>query len=169
MTSTMQEQNVGAFDTAQAVPANDTDDGYLGSSSKVTNLAIPSEDIKDWWRLELGALLLSALTIVGMALFLWVYDGKPAPRWSYNYKDALTDLAPVVKAKQVTINSILSLFSTASRILLGLPLAKALGQLMWVHYLGKKDRKLADVAIFDKAMRKNHRGAMELVWMLKAR
>jgi Protein of unknown function (DUF3176) len=164
----MQGQKNLAVDI-QAASTLDTDEHNLGTPQESITAYDTTSGKNDCWLLELGALLLSALTIVGMGLFLWIYDQHPAPNWSYNYKDALTNLDPAVKAKQLTLNSMLSPFSTASRVLLGLPLAKALGQLMWVHYLGRKDRKLADVAIFDKAMRKDHRGAMELVWMLKAR
>jgi hypothetical protein len=94
-----------------------------------------------------------------MAVFLRKYDGKPAPSWSYNHKEASYNLDPALKARTVIFNAILSLFGTASRFLIAVPLGKARGQLMWVYYKDN-DRNLAGVTVFDAAGKTSPKGAM---------
>lgn len=117
-----------------------------------------------WWWWELGALVLSALTIVGLALFPAQFDGQRSP--SLSLSTGSSD--PAAIAARVTFNAILSLFGTASRFLMAVPLGKAIGQLMWVYYTGN-DRKLADVAMFDAAGKASPKAAIQLVWLLRAK
>src|ERR1700722_19141976 len=71
---------------------------------------------KEWTVWEFVALLISAAMMVGLVVFLRVYDGKPVPSWSRHFKDS--DL-PWVKASRVTFNAVLSVFSKATALVLG--------------------------------------------------
>jgi Protein of unknown function (DUF3176) len=121
---------------------------------------------KEWTIWELLALLSSATMIGLMSVFLWKYNGGPAPVWAYQFKDS----DPMwVKANRITFNAILSIFSKAAALGLGFAMTRAMAKLTWIWFMGENDRKLADLGIFHKAAQKDPAGAAQLLWMLRGR
>jgi len=140
-------------------------------ASKQPTPANSPEKKSDWWLYEMGALFLSAVTIVLMCVFLLSYDGLEAPSWSSSSDNGrfLEGTPQTVKAQRVNFSSILALFGTLTQALLAIPLAKGLGLLTWIYFTGKNDRKLADFTVFDSAAKKSNKGAAKLLWMLKGK
>jgi Protein of unknown function (DUF3176) len=121
---------------------------------------------KEWIVWELLALLASATMLGLMCLFLWKYNGGPAPTWSYQFKAS----DPMwVKSNRITFNAILSIFSKAAALGLGFAMTRAMAKLTWIWFMGENDRKLADLGLFNKAAQKDPAGAVQLLWMLKGR
>jgi hypothetical protein len=121
---------------------------------------------KEWTAWELVALLISAVMIVLMSVFLWKYNGGPAPEWAYKFKDS----DPMwVKANRITFNAILSIFSKAAALGLGFAMTRAMAKLTWIWFMGESDRKLTDLGVFNKAAQKDPAGAAQLLWMLRGR
>jgi Protein of unknown function (DUF3176) len=123
-----------------------------------------------WSVLELLSLLLAALFIVGMSVFLWWYDGGPAPTWSYiAIAKRHKHIPPWLASRRITFNAILTIFSKGITICLGYSIAKAMAKLTWIWYMGKENRRLADIEKFNKAAKKSWKGSAQLIWMLKFR
>jgi hypothetical protein len=101
-----------------------------------------------------------------MVAFLRVYNGQPVPHWSHHFKDSDP---PWVKASRVTFNAVLSVFSKASALGLGFAMTRAMAKLTWDWFMGKRDRKLADLGTFHKAAQKDPVGAAQLLWMLRGK
>jgi hypothetical protein len=118
---------------------------------------------------ELLAIIAAAGTIVGMCILLWRFDNKIAPSWSYSpHRNSNSTMDSFVASKHITLNSILSLFSTATEILLAYLLTKSLTKSTWLWFMGK-DRNLADMTVFYKVAKKSWKGAVSLIWRLKWR
>ena len=121
---------------------------------------------KEWAVWELLALLASATMLALMSVFLWKYNGGPAPEWSYQFKDS----DPMwVKANRIALNVILSIFSKAAALGLGFAMTRAMAKLTWIWFMGEDDKKLADLGVFHKAAQKDPAGAAQLLWMLRGR
>jgi hypothetical protein len=147
----------------KASNVRDTQTGNNNSAAQSACATTPNGRKTNSWLLEISCIFFSALSIVGMSILLWHYDAMPSPSWSFAFHRSLNG-----KSRHVTFNSILDLFSTASRIALALPLTKALGQLAWVWFT-KHTRQLADFAVFDQAAKQSPIGSAKLIWRLKGR
>jgi hypothetical protein len=102
------------------------------------------------WLCILGSLLGIAITAIALKQF----DGKPIPLWA-------------TTGTGLSLNSILSLVSTASRSTLMVPLDIALGQLMWLAF-AQKPRVLAEAEVYNEAAR-GPWGAARLMWRARGR
>jgi Protein of unknown function (DUF3176) len=117
---------------------------------------------------EIVAIIAAAATIVGMCLLLRKFNGKVVPSWSINPpKKSTSTTSTFISSKHITLNSILSLFSTTTEVLLAYLLTKSLTKSTWLWFMGKKDRKLADMTVFYKVAKKSWKGAVSLILMLK--
>ena len=103
------------------------------------------------WAVELVAFVASLASLIAIALVLNHYDGQARPDWPYN----------------ITLNSVLSWFTTLFKANLLVPIAACFGQATWIHY-HSHSRPLTDVAIYDAASR-GPLGALQLLWHLKAK
>jgi hypothetical protein len=119
---------------------------------------------------ELLAIVAAALTIVGMCILLWRFDNKIAPSWSYNPRgNSNSRFGAFFASRHITINSILSLFSTVTEILLAYLLTKSLTKSTWLWFMGNEDRNLADMTVFYKVAKKSWKGAVSLIRLVKWR
>ncbi|KUJ09004.1 uncharacterized protein LY89DRAFT_317285 [Mollisia scopiformis] len=88
---------------------------------------------------ELACLGLVAASLFGIAAILWVYDGRPYPEWSMG------------RLGNVTLNTIISIISTAFRAALLAPVAQSISQFSWLWYT--RPRSLEDAVYYDFASR----------------
>lgn len=101
----------------------------------------------NWWP-EVAALCLSFACTWAMVIVLQQYDGKEAPRLPF----------------QLTLNAIISILATTSKVSLMYLVSNAFGQTKWVWF-GKRSRNLLDAEIFDDASR----GPLGALHLLSAR
>lgn len=136
------------------------------SSKRLQNDPFQVRETDDSWIWEIIGIVGSALGLIGIAVLLHVFDGFPVPKWSYSYQGRFAILKD--KAAHVSFNSILSILSTAVRILLLIPITRGLAQLKWV-WMAEDRRILADLAYFEGASRGALLDSFKLVWRLKGR
>jgi Protein of unknown function (DUF3176) len=89
----------------------------------------------DSWYPEIGALAFSLSCATATAVVLGCYNNKPTPELSLG----------------ITLNAIISILATASKVSLIYAISNALGQLKWVWF--GRNRSLLDAEIFDNASR----------------
>jgi hypothetical protein len=153
-------------DSASSDATAEKTEGHARSSPDAAAAGQRKVGWKEWTVWELLALLASAVMISLMSVFLWKYNGGPAPEWSYQFKAS----DPMwVKANRITFNAILSIFSKAAALGLGFAMTRAMAKLTWIWFMGENDRKLADLGLFNKAAQKDPAGAAQLLWMLRGR
>ena len=111
------------------------------------------------WLWELFAWVLCASGLAAIAIILAVIDGKPMPRWTATSRYTSTKLT-------VTINSVISIFSTLVKSTLLIPVVAALQQLKWIWF--GKDRPLSHIKKFEGAG-KGPLGSAILIWTLRGR
>jgi hypothetical protein len=113
--------------------------------------------------LDLTCVILSGLGLVAVSVFLYHFDGKPAPSWSHSFGHKSTTTQ---KAARITFNAILELFSRFITITFTYVLTRSLGQLTWIWFT-KRGRQLTDFALFHEAVGLHEIGALKLIWKLK--
>lgn len=104
-----------------------------------------------WWTVELLAFVVSFASLMAIIVILRRYNGHPQPDWPHN----------------ITLNSVLSWFSTLFKASLLVPVAACFGQASWAHY-HSGPRPLTDLAIYDSASR-GPIGSLQLLWYFKAK
>ncbi|KAK8054402.1 hypothetical protein PG996_013703 [Apiospora saccharicola] len=102
-----------------------------------------------WWYTEFGWLLIGFLGLAGVLAVLALYDTKPAPRWPLG----------------ITINSLVALLTSLSRLAFMVPLVQGMSQLKWVWF-SSKPRPLADFQLYDEASR-GPWGGVKILFKLK--
>ena len=101
-----------------------------------------------WW-FEFLSLVTSAAAIVATFAILRLFDRKPIPHWA-------------TAGSGLSLNSILSVFSTMSRASLLVPIDRSIGQLYWLA-IARRGRRLAEAEMYNQASRGPH-GAIRLLW-----
>ena len=99
--------------------------------------------------LELLGLLFSAAGLIAIAIILRMYDGKQRPTWS------------------ISLNAIVAVLSAIVNVGALYSVTHAVNQLKWVWF-SEKERKLADIQVFDSASRGVF-GSVALLLHLRAR
>lgn len=102
---------------------------------------------QDSWLPEIIALTFSILCIIVVAVILETYDGKPNPRMKWG----------------LTLNAVVSILATTSKVSLIFAMSNSIGQLKWVWFLGQYPRSLLDVSVYDDASR-GPLGAVIMLW-----
>ncbi|KAK8043992.1 hypothetical protein PG993_004016 [Apiospora rasikravindrae] len=102
-----------------------------------------------WWYTEFAWLLIGFLGLVGVLAVLGLYDTKPAPRWPLG----------------ITINSLVALLTSLSRLAFMVPLVQGMSQLKWVWF-SSKPRPLSDFQLYDEASR-GAWGGVKILFKLK--
>lgn len=130
-----------------AVPAIEPSTARLISTFSDTNKSPATRSAKacrspwhgyqDSWYPELTALILSLSCLIATSIILKSYDGKPNPKMSWG----------------LTLNAIISILATTSKVSLLFTVSNSIGQLKWVWYLGCDSRPLIDAGIYDDASR----------------
>lgn len=122
----------------------------------------------DWWLWEVTGIVGSALAIGGIVLLLALLDGKVKPKWGISIPDhKIGNKIIYGRTIEVTLNSIISILSTAAKICVLIPVTKGLGQLKWVWF-SQRERVLADFEKFENAT-KGLTGSALLLWRLRGR
>jgi hypothetical protein len=111
------------------------------------------------WIFELVAWLFCALGLLAIVVILRTTEGEPMPTWT-------TDDRRTGVRFTVTINSVISIFSTLVKSTLLIPVVASLHQLKWLWF--KEERPLADVAVFEASSR-GPLGSLVLIWSLRGR
>lgn len=104
----------------------------------------------DWWMKELGALLLSFSSLLCIILILRIHEGRPLPDWPLS----------------ITINSLVSIFSTIMGMTLVVPLAECISQAKWLWF--QHHHPLSDMEVYDRGSR-GPWGALEMLWIFRFR
>lgn len=96
---------------------------------------------------EVGAIITSMIAAIAIAVILGVYGGKASP-----------DVA-----LGLTLNSIISILATTSRVSLVYSVSNSLGQAKWLWFKHSLPRSVQDMETFDNASR-GPLGALGLLW-----
>lgn len=89
-----------------------------------------------WWTFEILAFSISFASLAVIIVMLKHFDGHPQPDWP----------------QYITLNSVLSWFTTLYKTNLLVPIASCFGQASWLHYRAGS-HPLADLALYDSASR----------------
>ena len=103
----------------------------------------------DTWHAEIISISLSLLSLLAMLLILGFYNGKVLFNWH-----------------KVTINTVISIFATISRMCLMFAVSSGLGQLRWNWFSGQS-RPLVDFDTLDAASR-GAIGSFRLLWTTRS-
>ena len=104
----------------------------------------------DWWMKELSAMLISILSFLCIVLTLRIHEGRPLPDWPLS----------------ITINSLVSVFSTIMGMTLFVPLAEGISQAKW-HWF-QNYHPLSDMEVYDRGSR-GPWGALKMLWIVRWR
>ena len=104
------------------------------------------QTIVDRWLLELTACGGSLLMLMATFTFLHNYDGAEQPDWPYG----------------ITINSVISWFTTIMKALMFVSVASCLSQANWVHFT-KSSHPFKDYLVYDSASR-GFSGSLQLLF-----
>jgi hypothetical protein len=110
------------------------------------------------WLFEIFALAVSTLALLGLIILLRVTNGQKVPNWTVKPKYS--------KPFTVTINSVISIFSTAVKSTVLIPVAAAMGELKWMWF--NSGHRLTDVQVFESAAR-GPLGAVIMLWQFRGR
>ncbi|KAL8828506.1 MAG: hypothetical protein Q9191_002545 [Dirinaria sp. TL-2023a] len=109
------------------------------------------EALVNRWLIELSACGGSLLALITIAVFLHNYDGRAQPDWPHN----------------VTINSVLSWFTTIMKALMLVSVASCLSQANWIHFK-TTPHAFKDFLVYDSASR-GPKGSLQLLWGFRVR
>jgi hypothetical protein len=101
-----------------------------------------------WW-FEFMSLVSSAAAIGVTVAVLLYFDGRTIPHWA-------------TAGSGLSLNSILSVFSTVSRACLLVPIDQSIGQLYWLA-ISHSGRQLSEAELYNEASRGPY-GAVKLLW-----
>lgn len=104
----------------------------------------------NWWGLELMSWLLAALSIVAIIITLHLHNGHSLPDWPLH----------------LTINTLLSVFSTIGEISIMYPVTECISQLKWLWFT-TNSHPLDQFQAFDAASRGRF-GSLRLFWKLRS-
>ncbi|KAK5951158.1 hypothetical protein OHC33_007911 [Knufia fluminis] len=122
------------------------DEGQPMKSPMVTQTLVPTvvphhqslfDRYTDSWCPELSALVLSSTCTIAIYAVLGAFDGKPNPSFKYG----------------LTLNALISILATTSKVALIFAVSNALSQLKWVWFNGDNNHRLLDAELFDEASR----------------
>ena len=102
----------------------------------------------DWWIKEISAMVISILSLLCIVVILRIYEGRPLPDWPLS----------------ITINSLVSIFSTVMGMTLLVPLEQCIGQAKW-HWF-QDYRPLVDMETYDRGSR-GPWGALKMLWDIR--
>ena len=106
--------------------------------------------LADTWLVEIFSISLSLISLLVIFIVLAYYNGKVLFSWH-----------------KVTINTVISIFATISRMCLMVAVSSALGQWRWNWFSGQS-RPLTDFDTLDAASR-GAMGSFRLLWTTKSR
>lgn len=143
----------------ESVEAREAAQAAQDQQQHVYNQAQPLTE--KWWVWELFACFVCTAAFLGMVGFLAPYDQKPVPNWvlAQNFKGHTLGFS-------VSINSILSIFSTIVKSSLLIPVAAGISQLKWLWF--SDGHKLSDFQLFEAA-KGGPLGSILILWNMRGR
>ncbi|EXJ77021.1 hypothetical protein A1O3_10178 [Capronia epimyces CBS 606.96] len=114
--------------------------------------------VEKLWLFEIIALAVSLVALLAIVTILRVTEGRRVPTWQIKPKHT--------KPLTVTINSVVSIFSTIVKSTVLIPVIAALGELKWIWF--RQDHRLTDFQVFDSAA-KGPLGAALMLWTFRGR
>ena len=144
----------GTAPSRQSTLVESTDGDELGPTRKGSKHA-PATSHKPrlktyWWIKELSALLVSILSFLCIVLTLRIHEGRPLPDWPLS----------------ITINSLVSVFSTVMGMTLLVPLTEGISQAKWHWFVNY--HPLSDMEVYDQGSR-GPWGALKMLWKIRWR
>ena len=109
------------------------------------------QTLVDRWLIELSACGGSLLSLLALVIFLHHYDGRAQPDWPYN----------------ITINSVLSWFTTLMKALMLVSVTACLSQANRIQF-STTPHAFKDSLVYDSASR-GPKGSLQLLWGFRAR
>ncbi len=95
-------------------------------------------------------MLVSLLSMVAIVLVLRLHEGRPLPTWPFS----------------ITINSLVSVFTTIMKATMLVPIAAGISQMKW-HWF-QQHHVLNDIEVYDEASR-GPWGGLKLLWSIRWR
>lgn len=111
------------------------------------------------WIFEIAAWFAGAIGLIAIIVVLRLTENKPTPNWKIQSKYSNQKLT-------VTINSVISIFSTLVKSTPLIPVAAGLSQLKWVWF--RDGHRLSDFSVFDSSVR-GPLGSFTLLWTFRGR
>lgn len=108
----------------------------LPSPSNTASPAFFKKIVLDTWICETPSIVFSMACVGAVAVVVGFYDGEPIPQFPSG----------------ITLNTIISILSTAARSALVYVISATIGQLKW-HWFSNKGRRLRDMQALDDASR----------------
>jgi hypothetical protein len=143
----LKETRVKAAEIDEAGP------GHYSSTPKKTPIA------DKLWLFEIAAWIAGAIGLIAIIIILRITENKPTPNWQIKSKYSSHKLT-------VTINSVISIFSTLVKSTLLIPVAAGLSQLKWVWF--RNGHRLSDFSVFDSSVR-GPLGSFMLLWTFRGK
>jgi hypothetical protein len=146
--------------TEQADSEHGRDDSSHEGGEKPTEAEVSQMErwMEKLWLFEIFALVISTLALIGLIILLRVTNGNTVPNWTIRTKHT--------KPVTVTINSVISIFSTAVKSTVLIPVAAAMGELKWMWF--SSGHRLTDIQVFESAAR-GPLGAIIMLWSFRGR
>ncbi|KIW64299.1 hypothetical protein PV04_09244 [Phialophora macrospora] len=132
-----------------------SDEGGMNPPSRISRMEQLMERL---WAFEIFALVVSTLALLGLIILLRVTEGHRVPNWTIRPKHT--------KPVTVTINAVISIFATAVKSTVLIPVAAAIGELKWIWF--NQGHRLTDIQIFESAAR-GPLGAAIMLWSFRGR
>src|SRR4051812_15139494 len=89
-----------------------------------------------WWWTEIGATILSLVSLVVLVCILVYMNDQPQDKWF----------------KALSINAAISLLTTVAKSAMMVAVSSSISQSMWTHFK-QGPRRLYDISVFDEASR----------------
>ena len=143
----------GTAPSRQSTLLETTDSDELGptrNGSKHTPATTHKARLENCWWMELSAILISILSFFCIVLVLRIHEGRSLPDWPLS----------------ITINSLVSVFSTIMGMTLLVPLTEGISQAKW-HWF-QNYHPLSDMEVYDHGSR-GPWGALKMLWIVRWR
>jgi hypothetical protein len=111
--------------------------------------------VQDWWLVEVVSLLVGTVTSIAIYIVLRHYQNQPAPEVN------------LFGRVGITLNTIIAILSTASRVCLPFPVAECISQQKWAWFSGST-KPLTELETFDRGGRGAF-GSLVLLWRINVR
>lgn len=115
---------LSAMDTQKSIVSHIDQQRFKTLSSPPPKPSTWETLLYGWWTVELLAFVVSFASLIAMIVILRRYNGHSQPDWPHN----------------ITLNSVLSWFTTLFKASLLVPVAACFGQASWAHYSSGRDR-----------------------------
>lgn len=160
MLESLQEQKKSPYVSITSVPPTPTEEQNYKPFPTQQGSPFDSR-VHRWWLYECTAWIIASLSLVGIVILLSICDRNIVPDWTIRSRAFGKDIQT-----RITINAVISLFSTVLKSCIMIPVAAAMSQLKWLWFYD--GNRLSDVQLFDGANR-GPLGSVILIWKMRGR